>query len=116
MCGPEFSEEEEVQSDSEHQGQHGSQPPESTSSSEKNSDHDSHSGGDPVFGYDGKARSIPVQPVAAPENEGFLLFPEIPGQSIGQGVVRVLEGRMQGHAGRFVHDHQIFIFIEDSKR
>ena len=62
MCGPEFSGEEEVQSDSEHQGQHGSQPPESTSSSEKNSDHDSHSGGDPFKGEDDSKNSDAPKP------------------------------------------------------
>ena len=73
-------------------------------------------GADQMFCHHGKAGGVPVQTVAAAEDEGFPLLQVVPGQAICQRVGIVVQGRMDGHAGRFVHYDQVFIFIDNVKR
>lgn len=69
-----------------------------------------------MFGYDRDTGSIPVQPVCASKNKGFVFAPEIEGQSISQRIVIIVYGRMGWHPGGFVYCDNIFILIEDIQR
>lgn len=64
-----------------------------------------------MLGDYGNAGSIAVQTVAAAEDKRFSLFLIIPGEGIGDRIGIIVQRRMDRHAGRFVDDNQILIFI-----
>lgn len=69
-----------------------------------------------IFGCDEEAGGVPVQAVDAPKDKGDSLLPVVPGQGIGQGVIVIAGGRVDGHICRFVKDDEILILIDDGKR
>ena len=69
-----------------------------------------------MFCHDCKPRCVAVKAVAASENKRHILLSEIERKGIGQGIVTISVGRMDGHAGRLVHNYYILIFIYDIDR
>ena len=61
-------------------------------------------------GKDEQAGGIPVQAVDGPVGEGFPFLAVIPGHGIGQGIVIMTLGRVDGDPGRLV-DHQYILIL-----
>ena len=62
-------------------------------------------------GKDEQAGGIPVQAVDGPVGEGFPFLAVIPGHGIGQGIVIMTLGRVDGDPGRLVDPQYILILI-----
>ena len=69
-----------------------------------------------MSGQDKQPGGIPVQPVDDPVSKSLPLFTEIPGDSIGQGIVKVTLGRVDGHASIFIDYQYILVLIHNGKR
>ncbi len=61
----------------------------------------------------GKAGGVPVQPVAAAEDERLPLFLIIPGECICHGIGVMVQRRVDGHPGRLVDDNEVFVLEYD---
>ena len=68
-----------------------------------------------MLGNDQKAGCVTIQTVDGPEGEALSLLGKIPGDSIGQSIVKVSLGGVDRHTGRFVNHHQILVLIENGK-
>ena len=72
-----------------------------------------NSGTDQMFCHDSKSGGIPIQSVTASEDKWLVLLLVVPRQCIGHCIIVIIQGRMDWHAGRFVQDNDIFVFIDN---
>lgn len=66
---------------------------------------------DSMLCQNSQPRSIPVQAVNTAEGERKSQAGKVVSCGIGQGIVMVILGRVDGHVRRFIDDQQIFILI-----
>ena len=69
-----------------------------------------------MLGHHGDPGSVPVEPVAAAEDERLSLLLIVPCKGVCHRVGVMAHGWVDRHSGRFVEDDQIFVLINNIKR
>ena len=63
--------------------------------------------------HDGQSGSIPVQAVDAAEDERTVLLLKIVCESIRQGIVLIIHGRVDRHSCRLVDHHKVRVLVDN---